>query len=100
MAVKFTNLRRVLIPSGYVRSFVCGAPKLQELIIWDSHTEELTVDDIVAMNVERSKLARAHKVTLYIDEISFLKLKWIRKTNFSCIEIKRSEPRKVDHLFY
>lgn len=100
MIVKFPNLRRISIPFGYLRSFVCGAPKLRDIVIWDSYTENLTVDDIVAMNKGRSKMERAHKVILYIDENSFLKLKSIKKTNFSCIEIKRSEPREADHLFY
>lgn len=99
MAVKFTNIRRIYIPFGYLRAFICGALKLQEIFIWGSQAEELTVNDCVVLNKERCKIAPSHQVKIYIDEKNFLKLKWTNKINFSCIEIKRCNSRETD-LFY
>lgn len=52
-----------------------------------------------AMNAERKLLARARKVTVYIDEEVFLATKWrTGKSEFEFIEIRRTEAWDMDAL--
>lgn len=56
--------------------------------------------DFDTLNDERKKLARARKVTIYIDEEIFLKLKWTGKLlSYDPIKLKRIESCELDHLF-
>lgn len=106
MAQNFNSLTRLEMRYAKLSDvvpFICHAPKLQRINInklFINRAEELKIDDFIALNEERKKLHCGRKVTIYIDEESFLKLKWTTKLNCSLLELKRIESCKVDHLFY
>lgn len=107
MAENFVNLTRVEIHYAELNDiipFICHAPKLQQISIkkfFINHQSELLESkDFLALNENRMKLHRARKVTIYVDEQSFLKLKWTSKLKCSLIELKQIDSCKVDHEFY
>ncbi|XP_031635389.1 uncharacterized protein LOC116348506 [Contarinia nasturtii] len=69
--------------------FIKCAPKLKEIFA-DRFDKEL---DVSSWNKEREKLPRARKVTIYVDEETFLKTKWNTEStdNLSLITIKRTQ---------
>lgn len=97
MATKFINLKRVYIKSGClrnVRPFFRFSAKVEHIIIkklLNDINEDVEFNDVLLLNDERKQLNHANKITVYFDEKTFLKLKWTAKTNFSLIELKRSD---------
>lgn len=92
---KFVNLRRLHVNIGdliHIRPFILYAAKLEQILLMrlrnDDIDDEIDGIDFSALNRDRNKLPEAHKVTIYIDEKLFLRLKWTAKINFSFIELK------------
>lgn len=106
MAQHFNSLNRLefrYAKLSDVVPFICHAPKLQRINInklFINRAEDLKIEDFIALNEQRKKLCSARKVTIYIDEESFLKLKWTTILKCSLLELKRIESCIVDHLFY
>lgn len=104
MATNFINLKQIDIQYAHLRdiqTFICHSAKLEEIKIWKltvDDVDELKISDFVALNEERKKLANAHKVTIFINEQHFLKLKFIAEMNLSLIEVKRMESCEIDDL--
>lgn len=108
MAINLINLRRVdfIVASLiHISPFICHSPKLKEIRIWQSLVDQYeSVDpelrDFVALNEARKRLVRPQKVTIYIDENLFLKMKWMANdVNFDLIELKRIDSCEKD-CFY
>lgn len=106
MAENFGNLSSVEVQYAELNDivpFICLSPKLQRLQVrkfYVNDAKEIQISDIIALDEERRKLKRARKVTIFINEASFLKLKWASKLNCSHIELKPLESCEVDHEFY
>lgn len=106
MARNFINLKRLYIGEGFlsnIRAFVRFAVNLKQIIFRDLFTdhdnEGVQIKDFVKLNEDRKKLNCARKITFFIDEDTFLDLKWNYKMHFSLIEIKRSDLCEKEHLF-
>lgn len=111
------NLKCICVHSATLKEIsilVCHVPKLREIKISreinegetyppkkssDLKFNDLQTSDLVALNEEREKLSGARKVTIFIPENNFLKIKWTAKTNFSLIEFKRIESCEKNYLF-
>lgn len=105
MAKNFINLRQVEVQFARlldIRPFICYASKLKELKVWNllvDNADEPRSSDFVALNREREQLNQASKVTIFIDETNFLRMKWTSTLKFSLIELKQIESCDLDHLF-
>lgn len=105
MAMNFINLRQIEIQYARlheIRPFICYAPKLKEIKIWKLLTDNIDepkFSDFIALNNEREQLSQTRKVTIFIDEKSFMKMKWSSAMKFSLIELKQIESCELDHLF-
>lgn len=95
VAENFVNLQRVDMQFVHMRdiwSFVCYAPKLQQIRVYELILGDRPIDsDFIAMNEERKKLVGARKVKILIDEDNFLEFKRAKKINLSLIELRRSD---------
>ena len=102
MAKNFVNLTQ--IQSAHLRDIeplICASVKLKEIKIWKflvDKPDELRFCDFLTLNEKRKQLAQAQKITIFIDEEHFLKLKFMAKINLSLIEVKRIESNAVDDL--
>lgn len=56
--------------------------------------------DLSALNTERKKLNGAHKITMYVSEKIYLANKWMSKTNFDLVELKRNQSCKQQNVFW
>lgn len=104
-AANLTNLKQFEIKLAEIRDikpFVCRAPKLERILVWRFYNcNELTVDDLIALDDERSCLGFARKVTIFVEEKCYLKFKFEERTNkFEFIELKNIETCKIDRLTY
>lgn len=105
MATNFIGLREIEIQFARlhdIRSFVCYAKSLKELKVWNllcDNVDEPKSSDFIALNREREQLNQARKVTIFIDEKNFLKMKWTSALKFSLIELKQIESVELDHLY-
>lgn len=103
-AENFTNLQRIEVQNAHMhdmQTFICHSTKLQEVKIWKllvDNPDEPLINDFVAFNEERKKLAHAHTVTIYISEQHFLRLNFGRKFNLSLIKVNRLESCEIDDL--
>lgn len=104
IAVSCQNLHRVdlnnKIPSeNQMLPFIRWLPRLREIRFWHWFTIPETHEiDLSKMNEERKKLVGACKVTLYLEEPLYLKIKMSPKNlynNYDLIEIKRSDSVSV-----
>lgn len=91
----FLNLERVsflIATVNIIQMFMSHAPKLKQILVYSlvkNAGEMPNIRDFLALNEQRKKLAGARKVTIYVDEKIFLKMKWSSKLNFSMIQLKR-----------
>lgn len=105
IAQNFINLQRIEIQFADLQNivpFICHAPKLREICVrklYASVGGELKISDFEALHRERKKLHRACKVTIYIEEAIFLKLKWTARLKCSLLELRRIESCEENHLF-
>lgn len=106
MARNFLNLKRLYIGEGFlsnIRAFVRFAVNLKQIIFRDLFTdhdsEGVQITDFMELNEDRKQLARARKITFFIDEDTFLDLKWNYRIHFSLIEIQRTDSCEKEHLF-
>lgn len=106
MATSFINLRQIEIQYARVheiRPFICHALKLKEIKIWKlltDNADETKLRYFIALNREREQLEnQTRKVTIFIDEKSFMRMKWASTLTFSSIELKQIESCELDHLF-
>lgn len=107
VATNLINLRFIQLGCANLQDitlFVRHAPELRQIkiriLIRNSHNEfNLSTSKWIALNEERKKLDRACKITIFIPENEFLKMKWTAKTNFSLIEFKRFESCVKNHVF-
>lgn len=104
MATKFSNLRRIDIQFAHLRdvqTFIRYSAKLEEIKLWRltvDNPDEPKISDFIALNEERKKLPQARKVTIFINEPHFLKLKFMGNIDSSLIAVKRMESCAVDDL--
>lgn len=99
MTVSFPNLREVHFSYGStdkVLPFIRRLPNLKVLSINYLKNRENSdiMLDLSSLNKERKKLVGACKVTIYVNEVVYLKLKMVTKNlyaNYNLIEIKRIE---------
>lgn len=93
IAINFINLRKIILEDVNnlleLRPFVCHAPKLAIIHLIRFEGNHIEINDLIALNEERQKLAGAHKIEIIIGEKLFLKLKWSASIKFSMIEVKR-----------
>lgn len=83
-----------------IMSLLCYVPKLKRIDVRFLLIDRIQTCDLIALNEGRQKLVGACKVTIFIPEDRFLKLKWKGKVNFDFIEFKRLESREVNCVFY
>lgn len=90
VSIVLTNLERVFsykMSMKHMLPFIRNSIKLKEI-----KTCETGLIDPVYMNNERRKLKGARKVTIYVDEMDYLKIKWkYNEVDFGLIEIKRKQ---------
>lgn len=105
MATNFINLWQIEIQYARIndiRPFLCNAPKLKEIKVWKllvHNVDEPKFSDFIALNREREQLNQTQKVIIFIDENSFMKMKWASTLKFSSIELKQIESCELEHLF-
>lgn len=107
MARNFINIERIYMRRGSITRilpFIRVARKLKALIVKILYTDDTTNDepsfkDFITLNNERKLLDDARKVTIYIDEKTFLKLKWTSKVDFGFIKLMRFDSCPPEHFF-
>ncbi|XP_055304289.1 uncharacterized protein LOC129569475 [Sitodiplosis mosellana] len=91
VSMALNNLERIFTPktsTEYILPFIQNSTKLREITMAGLRGEI----DVVAMNNERKRLKMARKVTIYLEEKDYLKLKWKHAcTDFGLIELKRNK---------
>lgn len=101
-AQNFINLRRIdILKSVYLKdflAFVSYAPRLEQIRVWNILKPKTR--HFVALNERREKLCNARKIKMYVDEKTYLKIKWKAKLNLSMIELRPIETCEMDYLFY
>lgn len=106
LTTNFVNLERVFVLTATlnaIQSFMSHAPKLKQVRVTSlihGNGEMPNVHDFLTLNEERKKLVGACKVTIYIDEEIFLKLKWSSKLNFGMVELKRLNSCKKENSWW
>lgn len=96
VAKKFKNVERVFFRKGRpedIIAFIRYASKVKEIKVHNlqegAHFQNGIID-LLALNNERKRLAGACKVTIYVEEVTFLSTKFSKvKTEFSLITLKR-----------
>ncbi|XP_031631965.1 uncharacterized protein LOC116346169 [Contarinia nasturtii] len=102
VAAKLVNLERVwlsrlLTAADEIAIFVKYAPKLKEIYVDKIYGKKL---DLTTLNKEREKLRGARKVTIYVDEKTFLETKWNNKSiDLSLVTLKRKESYQFKYLY-
>ncbi|XP_031631967.1 uncharacterized protein LOC116346171 [Contarinia nasturtii] len=102
VAAKLVNLERVwlsksLTAADEIAIFVKYAPKLKEIYVGKMYGKKL---DLTTFNKEREKLRGARKVTIYVDEKTFLETKWNNKSiDLSLVTLKRKELYQFKYLY-
>lgn len=98
IAKKLPKLERLVIDGAttidIIRPFICHSKRLKSIKMFSPVVKKnLCYNlDLVALNVERKKIAYARPIALYFDEDVYLRAKWIsRHANLSHIEIRRFE---------
>lgn len=103
IATNFTNLQRIYIKRGLIsdiRTFIRVNVKLKKVVVRELVCGfDIGMKEFLALNRERNALPQATKVTIFIDEKHFLRLKWTAKLNFNLIELKRADSCKTEHYF-
>lgn len=95
VSVALPNLEGVFsiseINLEYMLPLVCNSVKLKEIKMVYFRNDCGDIDP-VHMNNERKKLKGARKITIYVEEKDYLKIKWKHnKIDFDLIEVKRKE---------
>lgn len=84
--------------STQILPLIQKSPKLRTIFI-RKVDGELNLK-LIQINNERVKLRDAKKITLYLDDNTYLHIKWKEENmKFSAIEIKRTESQLFDHPF-
>lgn len=84
-----------------ISSLVRYAPKLREIrVTWGNLSQKRLASEWIALNDERKKLNGASKITIFIPELDYLKVKWTSKTKFSLVELKREESHAKDQELF
>lgn len=97
------NLQRLYICDPTIddiRSFICRSVKLIEITARFFKGNRL---NLWTLNNEREKLENARKVTIYVEEETYLATKWTTtETNYSLIELRRTESHTINsaHNFW
>lgn len=105
LATNFINLRRITINFANLVDmfiFIRYAGNLEQIRIGNLELEDIKephINDLKFLNGERKKLPQARKVTIFINELYFLKFKWANQVNFSMIRLGRAETFAVDRSF-
>lgn len=95
LATNFLHLQRFLIKNAtfeVILPFFRRSPNLIKVKIYPSEDAHLDKDMLIKLNEERMKLFEARKVTIYVPDYLFLKMKWNTKhgdTDLQMIEMKR-----------
>lgn len=89
-------------PFDYILPFILYSPKLTTIVVLNDINNGTAIFNIDKLNKERSKLHNARKITIYVEENTYLTAKWAtNKTNWSLIQIKRVESYDaLYHNFY
>lgn len=103
IAKNLLNLERISIKCeslNHISPIIHHSPKLTSIRVINLFRIGLGFD-LFTLNLEREKLNAARKVSIYLDERSYLTLKWTTKqTNFSLIDLKRLSSYKHDEKLY
>lgn len=106
MAKKLINLRRIEIQYTFgfeaVEILIRQAPQLKEIIVENVAFlgEDSEYIDLNALNEEREKFPDTQRITLYVDDAVYLKIKWTSKeTNLPLVRVLRWESCIKDKQF-
>lgn len=105
IAQNFINLKRMEMQFADLQNiapFICHAPKVREICVRKLYAGaggDLKNSDFETLHKERKKLHGACKVTIYVEETVFLKLKWTARLKCSLLELRPIESCEENHLF-
>lgn len=96
-----TNLKRLEFVSADFNDIM---PFIRESVEMRTIKIEYFFDcsiDLLKLNKEREKLQNAHKITMYVDERTYLDTKWaMKETNFGLIRLKRIDSFERNDVFF
>lgn len=70
--------------------FIRHSPKLSTIVVFNLDMNDENISKLEQVNKERVKLSNARKITIFVEESVYLRVKWIKSvTNWKLIEIKR-----------
>lgn len=107
-STNLTNLERIEFRSESfdgLMPFIRNAPKLKKIKVKELEEglyfrKYHKIVNLKALNREREKLARARKITIYVQQDVYLATKWaFGETDFSLIQLKREETDEWEQDF-
>lgn len=103
LAKDLVNLERIYFWKATVHNlvpFIRHSAKLQKIKVQHLETDADFIFILMAVNRERANLARARKVTIYVNENIFLEFKWATDTtDLGFVQIKRADSYEWEHHF-